>query len=171
MKTKGEKARKRANKAERTKERTRGERALSKEITAEVTTLQATTIPALKVSSLPRESLTPSPAQNLKAPGPDLSLGPGPADFLPGLADPDQDPRKGLKLDEEPEPRRGRNAHDDDEHLNIIMIKNLTAITASHLKRDAKEDTKKPMLSRLAPKQQNSLIRSQPNTGTTLTLR
>jgi hypothetical protein len=31
------------------------------------------------------------------------------------------------------------------------MIKNLTAITASHLKRDAKEDKKRSMLSRLAP--------------------
>jgi hypothetical protein len=31
------------------------------------------------------------------------------------------------------------------------MIKNLTAITASHLKRDAKEDKKRLMLSRLAP--------------------
>jgi hypothetical protein len=31
------------------------------------------------------------------------------------------------------------------------MIKNLTAITASHLKRDAKEDRKRSMLSRLAP--------------------
>jgi hypothetical protein len=31
------------------------------------------------------------------------------------------------------------------------MMKNLTAITASHLKRDAKEDKKKSMLSRLAP--------------------
>jgi hypothetical protein len=43
--------------------------------------------------------------------------------------------------------RRGR----EDEHMNTIMIKNLTAITASHLKRDAKEDRKKSMLSRLAP--------------------
>jgi hypothetical protein len=32
------------------------------------------------------------------------------------------------------------------------MIKNLTAITASHLKRDAKEDKKRSMLSHLAPK-------------------
>jgi hypothetical protein len=31
------------------------------------------------------------------------------------------------------------------------MIKNLTAITASHLKREAKEDKKRSMLSRLAP--------------------
>jgi hypothetical protein len=31
------------------------------------------------------------------------------------------------------------------------MIKNLTAVTASHLKRDAKEDKKRLMLSGLAP--------------------
>jgi hypothetical protein len=31
------------------------------------------------------------------------------------------------------------------------MMKNLTTITASHLKRDTKEDKKKSMLSRLAP--------------------
>jgi hypothetical protein len=39
----------------------------------------------------------------------------------------------------------------EDDELNAVMMKNLTAITASHLKRDAKEDKKKLMLSRLAP--------------------
>jgi hypothetical protein len=47
--------------------------------------------------------------------------------------------------------RRRDDDSDDDDRLNSVMIKNLTAITASHLKRDAKEDRKKSMLSRLAP--------------------
>jgi hypothetical protein len=47
--------------------------------------------------------------------------------------------------------RTGDSSDNDDEHLNTVMIKNLTAITASHLKRDAKEDKKRSMLSRLAP--------------------
>jgi hypothetical protein len=39
----------------------------------------------------------------------------------------------------------------EDNNLNAVMMKNLTAITALHLKRDAKEDKKKSMLSGLAP--------------------
>jgi hypothetical protein len=45
----------------------------------------------------------------------------------------------------------GRRDPRNDEELNSVMMKNLTAITASHLKRDAREDKKKSMLSRLAP--------------------
>jgi hypothetical protein len=37
-------------------------------------------------------------------------------------------------------------------------MKNLTAITASQLKRDAKEDKKKSMLSRLAPEAKNKIF-------------
>jgi hypothetical protein len=49
-------------------------------------------------------------------------------------------------------PRRGRHPNrGEDDHLNAAMMRNLTAITASHLRRDVRADQKKSMLSRLAP--------------------
>jgi hypothetical protein len=44
---------------------------------------------------------------------------------------------------------RGRDSEND--NMEMVMMRNLTAMTASALKRDAREDRKKSMLSRLLP--------------------